>query len=228
MGPALIVPTARPEIQWRDWHQVALDIVEKWPAGRILDIPSKEGALPSRLVPLGFRCVCGDIEPGNYKAEAPIVRLDLNSGLPFSSGCFDYVTFIEGIEHLLRPYDAIGEVARVLRTGGRLVISTPNILNLRSRMRFLLAGHHLRFNRFSPGGHVLALSYRELQHFLRLHDLEIVQLTTDRKRRKSWPIHFPLKWLTSYFTRRYNDFADVALRDELTDGRTLILVAEKT
>ncbi len=46
--------------------------------------------------------------------------------LPFADGAFDVVVFSEVIEHLLRPERAVWEVARVLRTGGVLVMTTNN------------------------------------------------------------------------------------------------------
>jgi SAM-dependent methyltransferase len=201
--------------------------MKEWPPGRHLDIPSKEGAVPSRLAELGFRSYCGDVSLSLFKARVPAVRLDLNSALPFPSESFDYVTFIEGIEHLERPFDALGEISRVLRPAGRLILSTPNVLNLRSRWRFLLAGHHLRFREIRRGGHILALSYRELQYFLKLHGFEILEITTDRVRRKSWPFHLILKAICRYSARRLNPFADVINREPLVSGRTIIIVAEK-
>ena len=206
---------------------MAYDRLKAWPPGRHLDIPSKEGAIPSRLSALGFRSFCGDIDLGIFKADVPAVKLDLNRPFPFAAESFDYVTFIEGIEHIERPFDALGEVWRVLRPGGRLILSTPNILNLRSRLRFLLAGHHLRFREIRRGGHILALSYRELQYFLTAHGFEIVEITTDRARRKWGPLHLLLRLLSRRYTRRYNPFAAVVNSDSLTGGRTIMIVAVK-
>jgi 2-polyprenyl-3-methyl-5-hydroxy-6-metoxy-1,4-benzoquinol methylase len=48
--------------------------------------------------------------------------------LPFRDGAFDRVISVEMMEHVFRPDRArvIGEIARVLRVGGRLSLSTPN------------------------------------------------------------------------------------------------------
>jgi 2-polyprenyl-3-methyl-5-hydroxy-6-metoxy-1,4-benzoquinol methylase len=46
--------------------------------------------------------------------------------LPFADEAFDVVLSTEVIEHVPRPELAVGELARVLRPGGTLVVTTPN------------------------------------------------------------------------------------------------------
>ncbi|HUR76468.1 MAG TPA: class I SAM-dependent methyltransferase [Acidimicrobiales bacterium] len=46
--------------------------------------------------------------------------------LPFADACFDVVVFSEVIEHLMQPELAVWEIARVLKPGGTLVMTTNN------------------------------------------------------------------------------------------------------
>lgn len=46
--------------------------------------------------------------------------------LPFEDGYFDTVISCETIEHVPEPRLAVTELARVLRPGGRLILTTPN------------------------------------------------------------------------------------------------------
>lgn len=46
--------------------------------------------------------------------------------LPFPDKCFDVVTSFETLEHLHRRSEFLAELRRVLRSGGKLVLSTPN------------------------------------------------------------------------------------------------------
>jgi 2-polyprenyl-3-methyl-5-hydroxy-6-metoxy-1,4-benzoquinol methylase len=48
--------------------------------------------------------------------------------IPFRDNTFDYVVSSEVIEHTPAPYAALHELHRVLKPGGKLVLSTPNRL----------------------------------------------------------------------------------------------------
>jgi 2-polyprenyl-3-methyl-5-hydroxy-6-metoxy-1,4-benzoquinol methylase len=59
-----------------------------------------------------------------------IVDLD-REPLPYHDAEFDLVTCVETIEHVENFRGVMREIYRVLKPGGFLIISTPNILNLR-------------------------------------------------------------------------------------------------
>ncbi len=58
--------------------------------------------------------------------------------LPFPDDSFDLVVCVEVLEHLFAPHEAVSEIRRVLRPGGRLVASTPNVAYWRLRVNLLL------------------------------------------------------------------------------------------
>ena len=66
------------------------------------------------------------------RAVAPRSHLEAASAerLPFARGSFDVVIIKHIIEHLPRPELAIAELGRVLRPGGLLLFSTPNLESL--------------------------------------------------------------------------------------------------
>jgi SAM-dependent methyltransferase len=59
------------------------------------------------------------------------------AALPFPDGSFDLVTCVEVLEHLFEPDRAVAEIRRVLRPGGRLVCSAPNVAYWRLRANLL-------------------------------------------------------------------------------------------
>jgi ubiquinone/menaquinone biosynthesis C-methylase UbiE len=72
--------------------------------------------------------------------KVDIIDLNKNKELPYRSNAFDIVTATEVIEHLEDFRAILREIHRVLKPGGICVISTPNILSLNSRLRYLWFG----------------------------------------------------------------------------------------
>lgn len=63
---------------------------------------------------------------------------DVQTALPYEPAMFDCVVFGEVIEHLVDPDAALVEIARTLRTGGLLVLTTPNLASWFNRILLLL------------------------------------------------------------------------------------------
>ena len=156
---------------------------------------------------------------GNVK----VAVADLNTEpLPYADGSFDLVTCTEVIEHLEHYRFALREIWRVLRPGGVCVISTPNVLNLRSRLRYLFFGF---FNMFGPlrigddrhhstHGHINPVSYFYLAHALSNAGFRDLSVSIDKLQRGSW-LPLALLWLPM---RVYEQFA---LRKEREKYQTL-------
>lgn len=69
--------------------------------------------------------------------------------LPHGNGCFDTVISCETVEHVLRPQAAVQELGRVLKSGGRLFLTTPNYLGTMGLYRAYL---RLRGRRYTEEG----------------------------------------------------------------------------
>jgi SAM-dependent methyltransferase len=97
---------------------------------RVLDVGCGTGAFSLMALERGGVVTGLDIGPkllarARMKGVARIVAGDALS-LPFADGLFDIVLSSECIEHTAEPQRAVVEMLRVLRPGGRLVITCPN------------------------------------------------------------------------------------------------------
>lgn len=160
-----------------------------------MDCPAGAGALAHELASMGFTVVAADLDRRRgHEAGAMRLCADLSRALPVADSSLDYVACVEGIEHLERPMDALREMRRVLRPGGRLVLTTPNVLHLASRVRMLLTGFWssapLPFDASaSPTGleHIMLLTQPMLAYFLARAGFAIDDLTVSRTVRSSLP-----------------------------------------
>lgn len=65
-------------------------------------------------------------------------RFDVEGPFPYEDGHFDIVIFTEVLEHLSRdPMRTMSEINRIIKTGGHLLLSTPNCASIRSILRIL-------------------------------------------------------------------------------------------
>jgi SAM-dependent methyltransferase len=116
-------------------------------AERVLDIGAGEGYLARRVQEyIDEHDSAADLEacdlfPENFRVpEVECRGIDLHGGLPFPDQSVDLAYSVEVLEHLEDQFAFLREVHRVLRPGGRFVLTTPNVLNLTSRLRTLLVG----------------------------------------------------------------------------------------
>ena len=95
-----------------------------------------------------------------FPAEGRFVAADLDAGtIPLADASFDVVAAVETIEHLDGPRRFVKELARLIRPGGWLIITTPNQLSAHSLLSLLLRGYFGAFAE-APGlypAHVTAL-----------------------------------------------------------------------
>ena len=116
-------------------------------ASRVLDIGAGEGYLASRVQAhierngLAARLEACDLFPDNFRVPGITCHgFDLHGGLPLPDASIDLAYSVEVIEHLEDQFAFMREVHRILRPGGRAVVTTPNVLSLTSRLRTLLVG----------------------------------------------------------------------------------------
>ncbi|HET7832601.1 MAG TPA: class I SAM-dependent methyltransferase [Gallionella sp.] len=173
---------------------------------KILDLPAGNGWISSQLAEAGATAVPADIND-----ERPdFVPANMERDLPFANEEFDCVICAEGIEHVLRPEALFSELARVLKKGGVLIITTPNVQNLYSRYQLACTGYLFQFDPFHQEarlkteglfdrGHVSPVFYTQLRYFSDLHGLKTLQPDGGRFKRKILGVLFAPLLLIGYW-----------------------------
>lgn len=137
------------------------------PESEVLDVGGGAGAFSQRLVDLGYSVTALDSDPNKWQpTDIPFFRLDIDAGIAASvDQTFDAACCLEVIEHVENPWNLLREICAVVKPGGYLLLSTPNVTSFLSRATFVLTG---RFHQFEEGdlsyGHINPVSAFELEH----------------------------------------------------------------
>src|SRR5262249_49789596 len=112
-----------------------------------------------------------------------------HSPLPFDDDAFNVVVFNEVFEHLrINPIFTLGEVRRVLKPGGRVLLATPNLRSANGLGNFLLRGRAMscggglfyeyqKLCNLGHMGHVREYTTREVIEFLTAIGFRVEEIT---------------------------------------------------
>jgi ubiquinone/menaquinone biosynthesis C-methylase UbiE len=105
----------------------------------VLDAAAGSGYMTEWLTAQGARVTPVDMaQSGWLLPHVPLAVTDLNQPLPFDADRFDVAVSVETIEHLENPFQFLRELARVTKPGGLVVVTTPNVHSIRSRLKYLV------------------------------------------------------------------------------------------
>ncbi|MEJ1095235.1 MULTISPECIES: metalloregulator ArsR/SmtB family transcription factor [unclassified Pseudoxanthomonas] len=174
----------------RTWEALARTALPLLETGDVLDIASGDGVLAELLSPHAKRYVCVDTSArvvaaaGQRLQRFPNVEVregDMHA-LPFKDNSFDLVVLMHALTYAAKPAQAVAEAARVLRRGGRLLLSS--------------LGKHEHKAVVESYGHVnLGFTDKELRKFAEKAGLNIVNAETVTRERR--PPHFEVISLTA-------------------------------
>lgn len=192
-----------------------------------------------------------DYHPERFMLDSVrIDKVDLNAApLPYADNSFDLVTCSEVIEHIENYRAMFREVFRVLKPRGLAIFTTPNVINMKSRVRFLVSGF---FNLFGPlpvrnnrttstGSHITPIPAFYLGHGLLDAGFSDLCFETDKAQQTSllwlivgWPL-VAIGWLAFvYQEKRRGKLTDINrplvnthASFSLLLGRTVIVSARR-
>ena len=169
----------------------------------ILDVGCGDGTAPKLFLQAGHRVFGVDMVPEfveraiekGIEAKAADVTKD---GLPFLEGEMDVIYAGALIEHLYDPAFFLRECHRVLTEAGILILSTPNIASLTSRLRMLF-GRGPKFYTsalsWEFGGHIRIFTSKTLKQLLEENDFAVEEMTSNlvsfiptRLTRRPWSV----------------------------------------
>ncbi|MGY0612362.1 MULTISPECIES: ArsR/SmtB family transcription factor [unclassified Luteimonas] len=167
----------------RTWEAMARSALPLLETGDVLDIASGDGVLAELLAPHAQRYVCIDTSPRVVAAaqerlkryrNVEVREADMHA-LPFADGGFDLVVLMHALTYAAKPALSVAEAARVLRPGGRLLLSS-----------LARHGHRAAVEAF---GHInLGFTEKELRRFV--DKAGLVLQSSETVTREKRPPHF--------------------------------------
>lgn len=173
---------------------------------RVLELGSVPLILTTAIQRHGYEITGLDIDPKRFETSIKSNKLHIEKGqlggdmLPFENDYFDVLILNEVFEHLnTNLIDVFDELKRVMKTGGKLFLSTPNLKSMVGIRNFMFRSksysccgeiydEHLKFRNYGHMGHVREYTPREVTIFLEKMGFEIDTLIYRGKYPKKYRI----------------------------------------
>jgi len=180
--------------EWHDSYvsnhklRIALDLdiaKEKVTQGSsILEFGSVPLLFTTALSASNYNVTGIDVAPERYKSTIDkigieVIKCDIETEtLPFADNSFDAVVFNELFEHLrINPVFTLSEVLRIMKPGGTMMLSSPNLRSLNGVFNFLVRNRayscsgntyaeYQKLEKLGHMGHVREYTTKEVIEFL--------------------------------------------------------------
>ncbi|MBW1693293.1 MAG: class I SAM-dependent methyltransferase [Deltaproteobacteria bacterium] len=159
---------------------------------KILEIGSGGGVFIQHLLEglrkrnIDFVLDMGDIEPQQINSSNLSITCNyMDAQKEFSlDKVYDIIIAIELIEHIENPFHFVREIGKNISQNGVVLLTSPNILSLRSRLRYLFTGCYDYFRRpyneyWLNMGHVNPINPVQLVFILRKNGFSIEKITSN-------------------------------------------------
>ncbi len=195
---------------------------------KILDVGAGHGAFAKRLYDMGFDISACDLFPENFMFDKiECKKADITRSLPYPDNSFDSVIAIEVSEHINNHESFFSELNRILKPDGQLIFSTPNILSLKSRLRFLFSGFYYSFGPLDMVNHdglqhVASLTLDQYNYIAVKNGFKKARFDTDKRQSSStWLFIFLFSFIRLF--NKMQNVPDFHNHIKLLLGRLLFL-----
>jgi len=201
----------------------------------VVDVPAGNGATTEILREIGANVKAYDLFPEYFMLEDHTCeRADIIEGLPLKQHSADMLICQEGIEHFSDQIKVFREFNRLLKNGGKLLITTPSYSNLAAKFSYLL--FESENNKKMPPneiddiwmsdksltdeiyhGHIFLLGLQKLRVIGKLNGFKVKSIEYVRLSKGSiflFPILYPFILLFSYLAYWKNMRKDKGLSQE--------------
>lgn len=187
----------------------------------VLDLPAGNGVTSEVLLELGCKVEAFDLFPEYFLVkEIECKRADINESIPVADNHADYIICQEGLEHFNDQVKAFSEFNRVLKPGGKLIVTTPSYSNLKARLSYTLFETEYFHKLMPPNeidsiwlgdskkkdiyyGHIFLLGMQKMRVIAKIAGFRISKINLLRINKTSlflFPLYYPFIFLSSYFT----------------------------
>lgn len=231
MSEEEIVPIAIPGIHER-FFGLFEKLVQHYPKPKILEMGAGHGAFTKKLYDKGYDVYANDLFPEYFKfKKVECKHVNITEKLPYENHSFDVILAIEVMEHIHDHNIFFKECHRILNPGGIIVISTPNILSLKSRVRFLFSGFFYSFQPLKHEQtdglqHISSLTIDQYKNLGVVNQFTEINVHVDRKQTTSKLLSFLMPFMWLYCKVKKIDYSVHNQWDYMT-GRVLFMVFRK-
>ncbi len=185
----------------------------------VIDMPAGNGVTTEMLMEVGAKVEPFDLFPEYFMLKnIECKRADIVDKIPVTDNYANMLICQEGIEHFSDQLKAFKEFNRVLKTNGKLLITTPSYSNLASKFSYLLFESETT-KQMPPNeiddiwmsdktitteiyhGHIFLIGLQKLRIFAKLSGFKIKEIKHIRLSKGSlflFPFFYPLIFISSY------------------------------
>ena len=172
-----LFPTEKVEVDF------SIMYLHNFPGGKLLDVGCGNGWFLKKMQRLNWDVNGIDFDPAAVdfcKSQGLNVSLGSLHAQNFPDNYFDAVTVNHVIEHVHNPRELLKECYRILKTGGKLILETPNTKSWIHKYIFKNSWFSL-----DPPRHVFIYNPRNLQHLVNKAGFASIK-STSTTRNESW------------------------------------------